>query len=93
MGDHQHTKVIAVRTSGSTIPDMILEIVRQSGGRSVDADDHQSLTALADWARDEGFLRDVVAGEPGRAYREVERDHRGVRLPLRHLAGGIITPQ
>jgi DNA-directed RNA polymerase subunit RPC12/RpoP len=29
----------------------------------------------------------LVAGEEG------ERDHRGVILPARHRAGGIITPQ
>jgi threonine synthase len=130
----------ATFASGLRVPkpygdQLILDIVRQSGGLVLDFDDEQILASLLDWAAQEGLLlspegaagtaaydhllasgwlspeervvifntgaglkyADVIAAAmhlklPATAT-NVETDHRGVALPSRHRAGGIITPQ
>jgi hypothetical protein len=68
-------------------------------GQLADGNDDRILQSLLDWARKEGLVlspartaalklalsRPVSGGS--------EQDHRGVTLPPRHRAGGIITPQ
>jgi threonine synthase len=54
-------KMIAVQSSGSfhadeLIDELILDIVRQSGGLTLDFEDAQIRTSLLDWARQEGLL-------------------------------------
>ena len=134
----------ATFASGLRVPkpygdELILDIVRQSGGLVLDFDDRQILASLLDWARHEGLFlspegaaataaydhlietgwlspedrvvifntgaglkyADVTAAamrlalpQPAKASQEeLEKDHRGVTLPARHRAGGIITPQ
>ena len=134
----------ATFASGLRVPkpygdELILDIVRQSGGLVLDFDDRQILASLLDWARHEGLFlspegaaataaydhlietgwlspedrvvifntgaglkyADVTAAamrlalpQPAKASQEeLEKDHRGVILPARHRAGGIITPQ
>ena len=134
----------ATFASGLRVPkpygdELILDIVRQSGGLVLDFDDPQILASLLDWARHEGLFlspegaaataaydhlietgwlspedrvvifntgaglkyADVTAAamrlalpQPAKASQEeLEKDHRGVTLPARHRAGGIITPQ
>ncbi len=134
----------ATFASGLRVPkpygdELILDIVRQSGGLVLDFDDQQILASLLDWARYEGLFlspegaaataaydhlietgwlspedrvvifntgaglkyADVTAAamhlalpRPAKASQEeLEKDHRGVTLPARHRAGGIITPQ
>ena len=134
----------ATFASGLRVPkpygdELILDIVRQSGGLVLDFDDQQILASLLDWARHEGLFlspegaaataaydhlvetgwlspedrvvifntgaglkyADVTAAaihlampKPAKAsHEELEKDHRGVTLPARHRAGGIITPQ
>jgi hypothetical protein len=60
----------------------------------------ETLVSLMDWAREEGlFLTpEQAAGFLALALSRPadggkEQDHRGVTLPSRHRAGGIITPQ
>jgi hypothetical protein len=66
----------------------------------VDSDEDRILASLADWARKEGLSLSpervaaalkLVLSTPKSA--QTEKDHRGVVLPPRHRAGGIITPQ
>jgi threonine synthase len=134
----------ATFASGLRVPkpygdELILDIVRQSGGLVLDFDDEQILASLLDWARHEGLFlspegaaatvaydhlietgwlsredrvvifntgaglkyADVTAAAmhlalpkpPKASHEELEKDHRGVTLPARHRAGGIITPQ
>jgi threonine synthase len=118
--------------------ELILDIVRQSGGLVLDFDDRQILASLLDWARHEGLFLSPEGAAATAAYdhlietgwlspedrvvifntgaglkyadvtaaamhlalpsakasqEELEKDHRGVTLPARHRAGGIITPQ
>ncbi len=125
----------ATFASGLRVPkpygdQLILEIVRQSGGMALDFDDQTILASLLDWSRHEGLFlspegaaataaydhllatqalspddrvvifntgaglkyADVI-GAAMQMHTETERDHRGVPLPARHRAGGIITPQ
>jgi threonine synthase len=54
-------KMIAVQSSGSAhadelIDELILDIVRQSGGLTLEFEDGQIRTSLLDWARQEGLL-------------------------------------
>jgi threonine synthase len=50
-------KMIAVQSSGSAPGDeLILDIIRQSGGLAVELEDGQILASLRDWARHEGLL-------------------------------------
>jgi threonine synthase len=117
--------------------ELILNIVRQSGGLVLDFDDRQILASLLDWARHEGLFLSPEGAAATAAYdhlietgwlspedrvvifntgaglkyadvtaaamhlalpsanasqEELEKDHRGVTLPARHRAGGIITP-
>jgi hypothetical protein len=63
----------------------------------MESTDNRLLVSLQDWARKEGlslnparaatFLR-LALDSTG-----TDQDHRGVALPSRHRAGGIITPQ
>jgi len=53
--------MIAVQSSGSAqadelIDELILNIVRQSGGLTLEFEDRQIRTSLLDWARQEGLL-------------------------------------
>jgi threonine synthase len=125
----------ATFASGLRVPkpygdQLILEIVRESGGLALDLEDGVILASLLDWAREEGLLLSpegaaataaydslLRSGElrpedrvvifntgAGLKYADVigaamdlraggERDRRGLALPARHRAGGIITPQ
>jgi len=54
-------KMIAVQSSGSAhadelVDELILDIVRQSGGLTLEFEDRQIRTSLLDWARQEGLL-------------------------------------
>jgi threonine synthase len=119
--------------------ELILDIVRESGGLVLEFDDQQILGSMLDWARHEGLFLSPEGAATTAAYdhllasgwlspdqrvvlfntgaglkyadvtaaamnlrwpppaetplKEAEKDHRGVTLPLRHRAGGIITPQ
>jgi hypothetical protein len=60
--------------------------------------DDRILLSFLDWARNEGLnlSREKAAAALQLALSSLEgseQDHRGVTLPPRHRAGGIITPQ
>ena len=58
--------------------------------------DEQLLQSFLEWARREGFSlvpEKAVAALKLALSEGPEQDHRGVTLPSRHRAGGIITPQ
>lgn len=63
------------------------------GGVVVASNDDQSLTSAAIRGRNGQVLPEPEGGAPVSTTPEPEKDHRGVTLPTRHRAGGIITPQ
>jgi hypothetical protein len=57
----------------------------------LDRDEDQNPASMKDRApKEEQLKASEGAGATGS---QVEKDHRGVTLPPRHRAGGIITPQ
>jgi len=50
-------RMIAVQSSGNApMHELMLDVVRQSGGRTLDLEDGQLQASLLDWARQEGLL-------------------------------------
>ena len=63
------------------------------GDTVVASNDDQSLTSAANRGGNEELLPEPEGGAHVSTTPEPEKDHRGVTLPTRHRAGGIITPQ
>jgi hypothetical protein len=84
-----HQEGLPVRLGGETATALYRQLV--SSGKILPSD--TIAIAGPDSALEYANQTTVGLSNVARATGETEIDHRGIRLPSRHRAGGIITPQ